>query len=103
MVKYVTGTLAGGLVAYAWAMFAWAVLPFNMSHFSNVKDEKQINAVITRSMPERGIYLLPGMPDTSGLDNLHNNGVQFLQNVGADCVFLKRLAHGILKVPQKLH
>ena len=69
MVKYVTGTLAGGLVAYAWAMFAWAVLPFNMSHFSNIKDEEKVSAMISRSMPERGIYLLPGMPDTRDLDD----------------------------------
>ncbi len=64
------GTFAGGVVAILWCLFSWIILPWH--HFSGVKNELELTGVISTSMEEKGVYVLPNLPDSFDDESLKN-------------------------------
>jgi hypothetical protein len=83
------GTLAGGIVAILWCLFSWIILPWH--HFTEVKNELELTGVISSSLPEKGVYILPNIPDSLDDESLKNyqerklkgpSGIFFVSPVG---------------------
>lgn len=64
------GALVGGTVVFLWCLFSWMVLPWH--NFSELKNELQLSGVVTTSVTEKGVYILPNMPTQTDSDSLKN-------------------------------
>jgi hypothetical protein len=78
------GTLAGSLVFLAWSLFSWMVLPWHQ--FSDVKNELELSSVISTSIPENGVYVLPNMPQDDNYESLNRYAERKLK--GPSGIFL---------------
>lgn len=55
----IKGALIGGLVAFAWGMISWMLLPWHMSTMNKFNNESMVGTMVKMNAPEPGIYVLP--------------------------------------------
>ncbi|HLB01459.1 MAG TPA: hypothetical protein VJO14_08740 [Bacteroidota bacterium] len=68
MNKILLGGFLGGIILWVWGFVAWMVLPFHLSVMRAVPDESAVVEALRRSLPSKGVYVIPWMPsETSGM------------------------------------
>jgi hypothetical protein len=69
MKRILLGGLLGGIVLFVWGFVSWAVLPWHEATLNVVSNEDAVLGAIAANATKRGIYLIPGAPDTTGLSD----------------------------------
>jgi len=68
--KILLGGIVGGFILWVWGFVAWVVLPIHLVSMRAVQEESGLVESLTRTLPEKGVYVIPWMPpETAGLDS----------------------------------
>lgn len=67
MRRVVIAAIAGGIVMFLWGWLAHVVLPIGGMGLQSLPNEEEIRGVLSRSIPEAGLYFFPGIDLGGGL------------------------------------
>lgn len=72
--------IAGGVIAFLWAIFSWTVIGWPSHAFKSFCDEKKVAHVIQENTLQSGVYLLPN-PYARGSDLYTDKQVSQRNNI----------------------
>jgi hypothetical protein len=64
--KVLLGGIAGGVALFVWSVVAWTLLPLHKSSIRRLPAEDRVVAALVEARTEGGLYVVPGLPDSSG-------------------------------------
>lgn len=67
MKSVLLGGLLGGVVLFVWGFVSWTVLPWHNTTLNAFGDESAMIGTVAANAPKRGIYMIPGERNSSGL------------------------------------
>lgn len=62
MKKIMMSGIVGGIILWVWGFLAWVVLPIHVGSMRAVPDDAAVVENLTRSLPSKGVYVIPWMP-----------------------------------------
>jgi hypothetical protein len=67
-VRVVIGAIVGGIVLFLWGFLFWAVLPLGTKAVDPLPNEKEVTALLQKSITASAVYVFPAPADPEVMD-----------------------------------
>ncbi|HEX7905513.1 MAG TPA: hypothetical protein VF487_16685 [Chitinophagaceae bacterium] len=95
MKKWLIGSLVGAILVFAWQFLSWTVLGIHNAEARYTAEQDNLLQVISSSLKEDGVYMLPTVPPGSSMSAAEELGKKMDGKSWATVTYLSSYSHNM--------